>query len=109
MRNKTSDRYLVISADCHAGLPTEQYRPYVDPAFREAFDGMIAERSEQARVRSISDPDFAQKWLEENKEGISGAWNGERRDKGICECSGAHSDSNPRSSTATASSVALIA
>jgi predicted TIM-barrel fold metal-dependent hydrolase len=75
------DRYLVISADCHAGLPTEQYRPYVDPAFREAFDEMIAERTEQARVRSISDPGFAEKWFEENKDGISGAWNGERRDK----------------------------
>ncbi len=32
------DRYLVISSDCHAGLPGEQYREYLDPQYREAFD-----------------------------------------------------------------------
>ena len=25
-----SDRYLIISADAHAGLPCEEYRPYLD-------------------------------------------------------------------------------
>ena len=25
-----TDRYLIISADCHAGLPCEEYRPYLD-------------------------------------------------------------------------------
>ena len=24
------DRYLIISADAHAGLPCEEYRPYLD-------------------------------------------------------------------------------
>ena len=32
------DRYLVISSDCHAGLPPEQYRDYVDPDLREIVD-----------------------------------------------------------------------
>ena len=32
------DRYLVISSDCHAGLPPEQYRSYLDPEHRAAFD-----------------------------------------------------------------------
>ena len=32
------DRYLVISSDCHAGLPPERYRDYLDPQYREAFD-----------------------------------------------------------------------
>ena len=31
-------RYLVISADCHAGLPNEQYRDWLDPEYRDAFD-----------------------------------------------------------------------
>jgi hypothetical protein len=34
----TTDRYLVISSDTHAGPPSEAYRDYVDPEFREAFD-----------------------------------------------------------------------
>ena len=30
-------RYLVISSDCHGGLPNEQYREWLDPEYREAF------------------------------------------------------------------------
>ena len=33
-----SDRLLVVSSDCHAGLPPARYRDYLDPEFREAFD-----------------------------------------------------------------------
>lgn len=33
-----TDPYLVISADCHAGLPNEEYREWLDPEFREPFD-----------------------------------------------------------------------
>ena len=35
------ERYLVISSDCHAGLPPERYRDYVDPKYREAFDAAL--------------------------------------------------------------------
>ena len=34
-------RLLVISADCHAGLPPERYRDYVDPQYREVFDAAL--------------------------------------------------------------------
>ena len=27
-------RYLVISADCHAGLPAPLYRPYLEQKYR---------------------------------------------------------------------------
>jgi predicted TIM-barrel fold metal-dependent hydrolase len=32
------DRYLLISADCHAGGSLEQYREYLDPAYVDDFD-----------------------------------------------------------------------
>lgn len=32
------DRYLLISADCHAGGSMEQYREFLDPAFRDEYD-----------------------------------------------------------------------
>ena len=32
------DRYLLISADCHAGGSIDQYREYLDPAYRDEFD-----------------------------------------------------------------------
>jgi predicted TIM-barrel fold metal-dependent hydrolase len=32
------DRYVVISADCHAGGSIDQYLDYLDPAYRDEFD-----------------------------------------------------------------------
>ena len=32
------DRYLLISADCHAGGSIDQYREYLDPQYRDEFD-----------------------------------------------------------------------
>jgi predicted TIM-barrel fold metal-dependent hydrolase len=34
----SSDRYVLISADCHAGGNMEMYRTYLDPAYRDEFD-----------------------------------------------------------------------
>ncbi|GGU91974.1 hypothetical protein GCM10010211_68460 [Streptomyces albospinus] len=31
------DPYLVVSSDCHAGLPTEEYCPYLDSRFHRPF------------------------------------------------------------------------
>ncbi|MFI5045898.1 MAG: amidohydrolase family protein [Acidimicrobiia bacterium] len=81
------EQYLIISSDCHAGLPTEQYRPYVDPDQRAAFDEMLDARA-QANAARVSN-EFADRWVEEQAEGLSGAWDGQRRDKeldadGVC-------------------------
>ena len=40
------DRYLVISSDCHAGLPPERYRDYLDP--------QVPRRPSTSRCRSSS-------------------------------------------------------
>ena len=40
----SDDRYLIISADAHAGLPAEGYRPYLDAAYHPQFDEYLAER-----------------------------------------------------------------
>jgi len=34
----TTDRYTIISADCHAGGSHAQYREFLDPAYRDDFD-----------------------------------------------------------------------
>ncbi len=34
----SDDRYLLLSADCHAGGSLDQYREYLDPAYRDEFD-----------------------------------------------------------------------
>jgi predicted TIM-barrel fold metal-dependent hydrolase len=33
-----SERYTVISSDCHAGAPIDTYRDYLDPDYRDEFD-----------------------------------------------------------------------
>src|SRR3954452_20865363 len=38
MPTATTDRYTIISSDCHAGGNHEMYREYLDPAYREDFD-----------------------------------------------------------------------
>ena len=36
------DRYVVISADCHAGADLLDYRPYLEAKYRDAFDEWAA-------------------------------------------------------------------
>jgi len=35
---RPDDRYVLVSADCHAGGSHEMYREYLDPAYRDDFD-----------------------------------------------------------------------
>ena len=72
---------MIISADCHAELPTEQYREYLDPEFREEFEAYLKEKEEQSRLGDFMDPEFAEQWFAENGEGIAGGWDVARRDK----------------------------
>ena len=46
---RAMDRYLVISSDCHAGLPPERYRDYLDPQYREIFDVALPIQLEETR------------------------------------------------------------
>jgi predicted TIM-barrel fold metal-dependent hydrolase len=78
------DRYLVISADCHAGLPTEQYRPYLETRYHAAFDEYLGERD--ARLRELQElglrnEEFERQWFAEHEEGLRGGWDAARRDK----------------------------
>jgi predicted TIM-barrel fold metal-dependent hydrolase len=66
-------RYLVISSDTHAGPPSEAYRDYVDPEYREAFDRDL---EEAVKLRSIilesaseEQEKFRQEWEDETGDG----------------------------------------
>jgi predicted TIM-barrel fold metal-dependent hydrolase len=75
-------RYLVISADCHAGLPNEQYRDWLEPQHRDAFDAYLADRARMMELaaRGMINQEFAQEWAAENEEGLRGGWDATRRD-----------------------------
>jgi predicted TIM-barrel fold metal-dependent hydrolase len=77
-------RYLVISSDCHAGLPNEQYREWLDPKHHQALDEELAARAvadQEARDRGLRNEEFAAAWERENEEGLRGGWDAARRDK----------------------------
>ena len=77
------DRYLVISSDCHAGLPPEQYRDYVDPQYRDAFDVALPiqiEATEQAAKKFLV-ADINAEWRSGVETELTGAWDHEQRIK----------------------------
>ena len=75
------DRYLVISSDCHAGLPPERYRDYLDPNHRDAFDAalpiQIAATEEAARRFLVAD--INEEWRKGCGDRLSGAWDHDMR------------------------------
>ena len=56
-----SDRYLVISADGHAGPPADLYRDYLDEQYRPAFD----EHQEALEAGRMVNEAFVEEWDEE--------------------------------------------
>src|SRR5207245_9420507 len=69
-----ANRYIVISADCHAGLPNARYRDWLDPGHREAFDEYLRRREAMLELagRGLLNEEFAEQWEAENEEGLRG-------------------------------------
>ena len=75
------DRYLVISSDCHAGLPPERYRDYLDAKYHAAFDHALPiqlQLTREASKRFLIDEINAE-WREGREHALSGAWDHEER------------------------------
>jgi predicted TIM-barrel fold metal-dependent hydrolase len=73
--------YTIISADGHAGLPCEEYRPYLEPKYHGAFDEFLAERRAKRDEDLKMNYDFIMHWETDNEEGLRGAFDVEQRDK----------------------------
>jgi predicted TIM-barrel fold metal-dependent hydrolase len=82
------DRYLLISADCHAGPLPDQLRPYVREAYRERYDawvadeeGMLARRAEHTGAAIYGDEALEEFGGEKAvvHGGMDGAWDSKRR------------------------------
>ncbi|MCP3983341.1 MAG: amidohydrolase [bacterium] len=78
-------RHLMISSDCHAGLQPGKYREYIDPQHRKAYDdqvaGQIAQFKESAKAFMVSE--FADEWERDKEEGLTGAWDSDRRNAAL--------------------------
>jgi len=76
--------YMVISSDCHAGLPSEEYREWLDPEYREPFGQYLTARAAveaELAERGLRNEEFAEEWESENAEGLHGGWDAARRDR----------------------------
>ncbi len=75
------DRYLVISSDCHAGLPPERYRDYLDPKYREVFDIALPIQitETQAAAKKFLVADINAEWRKGREAGLAGAWDHDER------------------------------
>ena len=77
------DRYLVISADGHAGILPEKYRDYVDPQYRDAFDVALPIQIEQTKkaAEKFMVADINREWRKGRDEALTGAWDSDVRNK----------------------------
>lgn len=84
MEQQLTDPYIVVSADSHAGLPTEDYRQYLEQRYHAAFDDFLAERHLQLEAMTklgVRNEAFAKSWYEEHDEALRGGWEAARRDQ----------------------------
>lgn len=77
------DRFLVISSDCHAGLPPERYRDYLDPQYRAVFDQALPLQLEATRAagKLFLVHDVNEAWRKGREQALSGAWDGDERNR----------------------------
>ena len=75
------DRFSIISSDCHAGLPAERYKEYLDPKYHDMFDMALplqTEATDKAEeillLKEIND-----EWRAPIEDQLKGAWDYERR------------------------------
>ena len=79
------DRYLIISADGHAGLPPEAYRDYLDSKYHADFDLALAQQikaTAQAEEHFLV-KDFNDQWRANIDHGLTGAWDSKVRNQVI--------------------------
>ena len=83
-----SDRYLVISSDCHAGLPIREYRDWLEPKYHAAFDEALPGELELRQLErdTFLDKRFQREWETGRvPEGIRGAWDSAERNRQLDE------------------------
>ena len=79
-----NDPYVIVSADSHAGLPTAEYRQYLDSSVHGEFEQFLSERAAQLEAITrlgVRNEDYAKKWFEEHEEALRGGWDARRRDQ----------------------------
>ena len=77
------DRFIVVSSDCHAGLPADGYRQYVDPEHRETFDAVLPIQIDMIKKAESSFliQEINEEWRKDIQQELTGAWDYKEREK----------------------------
>lgn len=77
------NRLMLISADCHAGLPPERYRDYLDPQYRELFDQALPVQLDEMEKKyaEFLAEGFRDDWKAAAGKGYTGAWDSDERNR----------------------------
>ena len=76
-----SERYVIISADGHCGLPLADYRPYLEARFRPDFDEWVVRKEAERSVKLETNFEYIMGWETSNEEGLRGAYDPVVRDR----------------------------
>ncbi len=70
------DNFLLVSSDCHAGLPIQQYREYLDPQYREVFDLALPVELEltDKASKTFLIKEVNEQWRQGIETELTGAW-----------------------------------
>ena len=71
-----SERLIVVSADCHAGLPIADYKPYVESRYHPMLDVAVPvqlEMMEKASKSFLID-EINEAWRAPIRQQLTGAW-----------------------------------
>ncbi len=86
MHAGTNDRYLMISADCHAAPKLDDVRHYVDPKWRGAFDEWRQRLADSKHGGRLGEPLFDEQAREDFQQAaqvddgaMNGIWDSDRR------------------------------
>ncbi|MFP6578825.1 MAG: amidohydrolase family protein [Myxococcota bacterium] len=79
------DRYLVVSSDGHAGPHAADYREYVSPKYRDAFDAALPIQiaMTETMAKQFLVDDINRDWRQGNEDGLQGAWDHAARNRVI--------------------------
>jgi predicted TIM-barrel fold metal-dependent hydrolase len=86
MATSDNDPYLIVAADSHAGLPTAQYRDYLEKKFHPAFDEFLAGRAaalEATTKLGVRNEKYAQQWYEDHGDELAAGWDAIKRDQAL--------------------------
>jgi predicted TIM-barrel fold metal-dependent hydrolase len=78
-----SERLIVVSSDCHAGLPIWDYKPYIEEKYHEMMDMAVPIQVEmtQKAESSFLIKEINDEWRQGIEQELTGAWDYDERVK----------------------------